>query len=237
MLARARDVGVKRFIVPGTTAASWQATLDLASSHADIFPCLGLHPYFIEEHCEEQLADLEQLLEAHPEVVAIGEAGLDYWHSPTAKEKERQWFFLDAQLKLAQRFNRPVVLHVRKAMDEVIQRLRQLQLPAGGLLHAFSGSLQQAEQLVQLGFKLGLGGALTYPRAKKLRQVAAQLPESALLLETDSPDMPLQGRQGQRNEPAYLPQVFQVLVELRHADAQSLARRLETTAADLFQLQ
>ncbi|MDR9468508.1 TatD family hydrolase [Marinospirillum sp.] len=236
MLQRAREMGVRRFILPGTTTATWQRTLDLAASHADIYPCLGLHPYFMEEHREEHLADLEQVLIAHPEVVAVGEIGIDFWNSPSQKEKDRQWTLFDAQLKLAKQFNLPVVLHIRKAMDEVTQRLRQLQLPQGGLAHAFSGSQQQAEKLVELGFKLGLGGALTYPRAQKLRRVAANLPVSSFLLETDSPDMPLNGQQGQRNEPANIPQVLKTLAKLRQVDEQQLAGELEKNIQNLLQL-
>ena len=236
MLQRARAAGVKRFILPGTTAATWLRTLDLASQHEDIHPCLGLHPYFLNEHREEHLTALQQLLETHPQVVAVGEIGIDFWHSPDQKEQERQWFFFDVQLELAKQFNLPAVVHIRKAMDQVIQRLRQAQLPCGGLAHAFSGSQQQAEQLVELGFKLGLGGALTYPRAQKLRRIATHLPMSAFLLETDSPDMPLQGFQGQRNEPGRLPQVLEVLAELRQETPERLAQELESNLQSLFTL-
>lgn len=236
VLQRAKQAGVQRFILPGTSAATWQRTLDLAASDAGIFACLGLHPYFIDQHREEQLADLEQRLKSHPQVVAVGEIGIDFWSSPSPKEKDRQWFFLNAQLKLAKQFQLPVVLHVRKAMDELTQRLRQLDLPQGGLIHAFSGSQQQAEKLVELGFKLGLGGALTYPRAQKLRRVAARLPLSAFVVETDSPDMPLSGRQGQRNEPAHVAQVLKTLAEIRQTDEQDLARSLEENVRNLFRL-
>lgn len=234
MLQRARAAGVRRFIVPGTTAATWQGTLKQAASHSDIYPCLGLHPYFIDEHREEQLADLKQLLASHQEVVAVGEIGIDFWNSPSQQEQDRQWFFFDAQLKLAKEYNLPVVLHIRKAMDQVTQRLRQVALPQGGLAHAFSGSQQQAEKLVELGFKLGLGGALTYPRAQKLRRVAANLPLTSFVLETDSPDMPLKGYQGQRNEPSRLPEVLQFLAAIRQKPEQEVAIQLETNLQQLF---
>lgn len=235
LLQRARDKGVQRFIVPGTTRTTWQRTLDLAASHSYIYPCLGLHPYFMDEHREEDLELLDQLLAENTQVVAVGEIGIDFWNSPSPKEKDRQWYFFDAQLQLAKKHQLPVVLHIRKAMDEVTKRLRQLQLPRGGLAHAFSGSQQQAEKLVELGFKLGLGGALTYPRAQKLRRVATSFPISAFLLETDSPDMPLNGHQGQRNEPANIPQVLKVLAELRQETEEQLALSLETNLKQVFQ--
>jgi len=236
MLERARQAGVRRFILPGTTAATWQRTLDLAAKYEDIFPCLGLHPYFMDEHREEHLEKLEELLADNPQVVAVGEIGIDFWNSPSPEEKDRQWYFFDAQLKLAKKHDLPVVLHIRKAMDEVTKRLRQLQLPKGGLAHAFSGSQQQAEKLVKLGFKLGLGGALTYPRAQKLRRVAANLPVTSFLLETDSPDMPLNGQQGQRNEPSNIPLIQKNLAELRQMDEQQLVDDLEKNIHDLLQL-
>ena len=236
MLQRAHEVGVRRFILPGTTASTWQRTLDLAARHEDIYPCLGLHPYFIDEHREEHLYELERLLDNNPEVIAVGEIGIDFWNNPSQQEQDHQWHFFEAQLQLAKKHDLPVVLHIRKAMDEVTQRLRQLQLPRGGLAHAFSGSQQQAEKLVELGFKLGLGGALTYPRAQKLRRVAAHLPVSSFLLETDSPDMPLNGQQGQRNEPGNIPRVLEVLAELRQTDPQQLAAELEQNICDLLQL-
>ncbi|SFC05506.1 TatD DNase family protein [Marinospirillum celere] len=234
MLERARQAGVKRFLLPGTTAATWQRTLKLAASHPDIYPCLGLHPYFIDEHCEAHLQQLEQLLQEHPQVVAVGEIGIDLWADPSPQEQERQWFFFDAQLQLAKKYQLPVVLHIRKAMDKMTQRLRQVALPRGGLAHAFSGSQQQAEKLVELGFKLGLGGALTYPRAQKLRRVAANLPISSFVLETDSPDMPLKGYQGQRNEPARIPEVLQVLAKIRQEEEEYLVEQLEKNLQSLF---
>ncbi|WP_114417793.1 TatD family hydrolase [Marinospirillum perlucidum] len=234
MLERARKAGIKRFVLPGTTAATWQHTLDLAASHDDLHPCLGLHPYFMQEHQGDQLSHLDELLEAHSEVVAVGEIGIDFWEKPSQEERDKQWALLDAQLKLAKKHRLPAVLHIRKAMDSVSKRLRQLDLPRGGLAHAFSGSPQQARKLVDLGFKLGLGGAITYPRAKKLHEVVRQLPVSAFLLETDSPDMPVCGYQGQRNEPARITKVFQAFCDLRQESPQKLADQLEENLHQLF---
>ncbi|ODC03293.1 hypothetical protein BFW38_06770 [Terasakiispira papahanaumokuakeensis] len=234
MLERARQAGVKGFVVPGVTQSTWARTLSVCQSYPDLFPCLGLHPYFLEEHSVAQLALLENMLKAHPEVVAIGEIGVDFWASNA--NSDLQWHLLDAQLLLAQQYRLPVVLHVRKGHDQVLKRLRQRSLPCGGLIHAFSGSLQQAQAYWSLGFHLGIGGAVTYDRAQKLRRVVQQLPLESILLETDSPDMPLSGYQGQRNEPARLALVLSVVAQLRGMQPHDLALSSEAMTRQLFQL-
>lgn len=235
VLQRAKLAGVNKIILAGISAATWPRLLNLVEnaslSSPQLYACLGLHPLFIAEHQPADLIQLKSLLLENPNIIALGEIGIDL-HSPELQaQAAKQWQFFDAQLALAKELNLPVVIHVRKAMDKVLQRLRHYQLPQGGLLHAFSGSQQQAEQLVALGFKLGLGGALTYPRANKLRQIVQNLPLTAFLLETDSPDMPLQGFQGQRNEPARVIRVAETLAELRQS---SVAAVLPVLHANLL---
>lgn len=234
MLERARRAGVNGFVVPGVTQSTWARTLSVCQQYSDLFPCLGLHPYFLEEHSLAQVTLLENTLKAHPEVVAIGEIGVDFWQPNV--EVDLQWALLEAQLLLAQQYRLPVVLHVRKDHDQVLKRLRRLSLPRGGLIHAFSGSLQQAQAYWSLGFHLGIGGAVTYERAQKLRRVVQQLPLEALMLETDSPDMPLSGYQGQRNEPARLALILDVVAQLRGMRPRDLALSTEAMARQLFRL-
>ena len=230
VLQRATLASVTTIVLAATTAATWPRLLSLVESSSlpsllpnpQLYACLGLHPLFIDQHQPEDLIQLKEELLTSPKVIALGEIGIDL-HSPELQaQAAKQWQFFDAQLKLAKELNLPVVIHVRQAMDLVIQRLRRFQLPQGGLLHAFSGSQQQAEQLVELGFKIGLGGGITYPRANKLRNVAKNLPLTAFLLETDSPDMPLNGLQGQRNEPARVALVAKTLAELRKTSPEVL---------------
>lgn len=242
VLQRAKLAGVNTLILAATTAATWPRLLNLVESSSlptllpspQLYACLGLHPLFIDQHQPEDLIQLKEQLLTSPKVIALGEIGIDL-HSPELKAQEtKQWQFFDAQLKLAKELNLPVVIHVRQAMDLVIQHLRRFQLPQGGLLHAFSGSQQQAEQLVKLGFKIGLGGSITYPRANKLRQIAQKLPLTAFLLETDSPDMPLNGFQGQRNEPARVALIAQTLAELRKTSLEELVQGLVNNLHSTF---
>lgn len=242
VLQRAKLAGVSKIILAGISAATWPRLLNLVENSAStsllpspqLYACLGLHPLFIAEHQPADLIQLKSLLLENPNIIALGEIGIDL-HSPELQaQAAKQWQFFDAQLALAKELNLPVVIHVRKAMDKVLQRLRHYQLPQGGLLHAFSGSQQQAEQLVALGFKLGLGGGITYPRANKLRQIVQNLPLSAFLLETDSPDMPLQGFQGRRNEPANVALVAETLAELRQSTAAAVLPVLYANLVNTF---
>ncbi|MBR9904977.1 MAG: TatD family hydrolase [Gammaproteobacteria bacterium] len=228
----AKAVGVAHFVVPGTTRSRWQQVLALGA-RADTSVCLGLHPYFVDQHQEADIAALDNLLNEHPKVVAVGECGIDGRFTDTL---EAQWHYFDAQLKLAKQHALPVVVHCVHANDKVAKRLRQLGLPKAGLIHAFSGSIEQATKFLDLGFKLGLGGAVTYERAKRLRRTAAALPDEAFVLETDSPDMPLSGYQGGRNEPCRVAEVCDIVATLRGQTVEQVAAQSSETAATLFGL-
>ncbi len=235
MFDRAREAGVRHFVVPGTTRDAWPGVLALGR-RADVSVCLGLHPYFTDEHRLEDDADvraLEASLAENPHAVAVGECGIDARFDDTL---EAQWALFDAQLRLAKHLELPVVVHCVHANDEVAKRLRQLALPKGGLIHAFAGSPEQARRFLELGVTLGLGGALTYPRAKKLHRVVKSLPDSGFVLETDSPDMPLCGEQGERNEPANVARVCEHVADLRGESAATIAARATASARALFGL-
>ncbi|WP_299315698.1 TatD family hydrolase [uncultured Halomonas sp.] len=232
MFERARAVGVVHFVVPGTTRARWPDVLALGERD-DLSVCLGLHPYFMEDHREGDLDALAQALDDHPEVVAIGECGIDARFSETL---EAQWELFDAQLRLAKAHALPLVIHCVRANDRVAKRLRQLAPPAGGLIHAFAGSPEQARRFIDLGFVVGLGGAVTHERAKRLQRAVASLPDDGYVLETDSPDMPLAGRQGERNEPARVTEVCRVVAELRGQSEEGVAAASTATARRLFGL-
>lgn len=239
LLDRAGQLGVRRFIVPAVRAASWQGLLEWQAQEPRVQIALGLHPYFVAEHSESDISQLRTLLARHRErVVAVGEAGLDQALSEPDYPRQLQLF--EQQLILACEFDLPLILHVRKAHPDALRLLKQYQLPRGGVLHGFSGSFELAQSYIGLGFKLGIGGTITYPRAAKTRRTAARLPADSLLLETDSPDMPLYGYQGQRNSPERLPQVLATLAELRqelHPERLSeLARQLEQNCCQLFNL-
>lgn len=231
VIEAARGVGVGHFIVPGTTRARWQNVLGLGQQRADISICAGLHPYFIREHREPDINRLERLLSKHSELVAVGECGIDARFGDTL---DAQWTYFDAQLTLAKQYALPVVVHCVKANDTVAKRLRQRRLARAGLIHAFAGSYEQAKKFVDLGYVLGLGGAATYDRAKRLHRVIKALPDDSFVLETDSPDMPLSGYQGQRNEPCRVSEVCNVVAALRGQTREHVAAISSDNAARMF---
>ncbi|MFT5722192.1 MAG: TatD DNase family protein [Motiliproteus sp.] len=222
------SLGVAAIVVPGISAQHWSRVLELCARETVpgsllLKPALGLHPCFMAEHREQQLPQLEALLQQH-RVVAVGEIGLDFWSADADVDAQTRLF--TRQLALAKTYHLPVLLHVRKAHDQVLKQLRLKKFAGGGIVHAFSGSPQQAQQYVDLGFKLGVGGAVTYTRAQRLRRTLQQLGPESWVLETDAPDMPLAGRQGALNRPDYLPEIFAVLQEVFGCSAEPLAAQL-----------
>ncbi len=225
----ARAAGVTHCVIPAVHAAHWPQVAQLAEQHGDAY-ALGIHPLFVPQAQEADLLALDHALTEHrddPRLVAVGEIGLDFFVPElcTPHMRERQWWFYTAQLKLAQKHGLPVILHVRRSADLLLKGLRQCRVTSG-IAHAFNGSSQQAQAFVDLGFALGFGGTLTYERSLQLRRLACELPLSALLLETDAPDIPpqwlyqtaeqrSQGAKQGRNSPAELPRIGQVLAELR----------------------
>ncbi|MBN6042844.1 metal-dependent hydrolase [Citrobacter sp. ku-bf4] len=235
-LQLASEAGVEKIIIPATAAENFTRVQALAERFSPLYAALGLHPIVIEQHTDEDLARLQQTLETRPtKVIAIGEIGLDrYRDDPQFAKQER---FLEVQLRLAKRYDLPVILHSRRTHDTLAMHLKRQDLPRTGVVHGFAGSLQQAERFVQLGYKIGVGGTITYPRASKTRDVMAQLPLEALLLETDAPDMPLNGFQGQPNRPEQAARVFDVLCELRAEPAEAIAEALYRNTILLFRLE
>lgn len=231
VLARAAKAGVEHYIVPGTTRERWPRVADLGR-RSEISVCYGLHPYFLQAHTPEDTNALEAQLDAYPDTVALGECGID----ARLDDLDRQWQLFDAQLRIAKRRHLPVVIHCVQANDQVVKRLRQLALPAGGLIHAFSGSPEQAQGFLEAGFVLGIGGGATYARAKRLRRAIRSLPDDGYVLETDSPDMPLYGEQGRRNEPARVHAVCETVSELREQSYAAVAMQSTATARRLFGL-
>ncbi|HKM96772.1 MAG TPA: TatD family hydrolase [Buttiauxella sp.] len=234
-LALAAQAGVAKIIVPAIEADRFGVVLALADHYPPLYAALGLHPIVIHKHQEASLALLEYHLQQRPnKLVAIGEIGLDlYMDNPLFEQQEAM---LDAQLKLAKRYDLPVILHSRRTHDKLAAHLKRHDLPRTGVVHGFAGSLQQAERFVAMGYKIGVGGTITYPRARKTRDVMAQLPLSALVLETDAPDMPLNGWQGQANRPERVVEVFQTLCILRSEPAEVIANTVIRNCNELFNM-
>lgn len=222
LLQQAREAGISGFVVPATTRASWAVIARLAKTTADVYPAYGIHPYFSTQHSLEDVEDLGQHIQANlASTVALGEIGLDYYLNEL--DRDHQMVLFDAQLALAVEFNLPLILHARKAVDAVIGRLRHARL-SRGIVHSFNGSYVQATRLIDMGFKLGFGGALSYPRATRLRTLVGQLPLDALCLETDAPDQPVLSLHGQRNLPVALLEVAQCIADIRQCRLELIAR-------------
>jgi TatD DNase family protein len=226
VLARARANGVAAIVVPGVMAPGWDYLWRFCAADPGLHPALGLHPVYLDQHQAADLAALERLLsERRP--VAVGEIGLDYF--VTGLDRQRQQALFEAQLEMARDAGLPVILHVRKAHDAVLATLRRIRVP-GGIAHAFNGSLQQARQYLDLGFKLGFGGMLTYERSRRLRLLARELPAEAIVLETDAPDLTVAQHRGERNSPEYLPHCLAALAEARGESREDLARQTSANA-------
>ena len=233
VIARARAAGVALQVLPAVTADNFERVRELAHAEGLAY-ALGIHPLHVDRASEADLGRLAQALQTHrddPRLVAVGEIGLD--HFVPGLDLQRQERFYMAQLKLAREAGLPVILHVRKSADALLKGLRRSAV-IGGIAHAFNGSRQQADAFVERGFALGFGGTLTFERALQIRRLASDLPEHALVLETDAPDMPphwlyrtaAQRAAGEvsRNEPAELPRIAAELARLRGWSIESTAR-------------
>ena len=232
VIERARAAGVTRQIVPAVTAAGWPALKAMCEAVPGLFPGYGLHPTFLRHHRDEHLDLLREWI-AREKPTHVGECGLDRYVEGLDFDFQKRLF--QAQLDIAKDFDLPVVVHALRAVDEVTLMLRR----TGGLrgvVHSFGGSAEQARQLFKLGFHLGIGGPVTYERAKRLRGIVADMPIEFLLLETDSPDQPLQGDRGRRNEPARLVEIARVVAQLRGTEFEAVAEATTRNAERLFAL-
>lgn len=232
LLEACRKVGVCSFLVPSTTKASWPNVIKLSKSYPQVQIALGLHPYFLDTEMDVELdIELLDLALSSEAVVAVGEIGLDKW--PGMPEYDFQKYLFTEQLKLAKKHGLPVILHARKSEDDLLKEIRRLDFQFGGIVHAFNGSLQQAKQFVELGFVLGIGGTVTYSRAQKAQRVLKALSDNDFVLETDSPDMPLSGYQGQMNTPDKVLLVAQEVAKIRD---QSIDQIAQYTRANLLRV-
>ena len=240
VLARAQAAGVSAQIVPAIALAGFAKLRDLCMANPTLHPAYGLHPMYLAEHLPSHVDALRKWIESE-RPVAVGECGLDFFVEGLDPDTQRMYFL--RQLELAREFDLPVIVHARRAVEEVIATIRRIGGPGSGLgqalrgvVHSYSGSAEQARQLWKLGFCLGIGGPLTYERARRLREIVARMPIEFLLLETDAPDQPLSGHHGERNEPAQLPEVLAVVAALREENVDAIARATTLNARRLFGL-
>jgi TatD DNase family protein len=247
--AQAASNGVVHCVIPAVEVANFDAVRQIAHQTKDSY-CLGIHPLYVPQASEADLATLDAHLSQYrddPRLVAVGEIGLDYFVPQLTQSplREKQEHYYRAQLKLARKYDLPVVLHVRRSADILLKHLRDFAAikPWHGIAHAFNGSAVQAQEFIKLGFKLGFGGALTFERALQLRSLATSLPLSALVLETDAPDIPphwlyataeqrAQGVSQGRNAPGELPRIAAEVAQLRGISLAELAQAAQANTSE-----
>ncbi|WP_290654142.1 TatD family hydrolase [Idiomarina sp.] len=234
VIENARAAAVEKFMLLGVCASQWSKLISMAGSIDGGYYALGLHPYFIQQHHAEHIDELIAQLDRcgnDPRLRAVGEIGLD----AECADMDLQLVLLREQLRLAKDARLPVILHHRKTLDKLLKLVRESG-PERGVIHAFSGSYEQGRAWVDQGYYLGIGGTITYPRANKTRDAIKRLPLDAMVLETDSPDMPMCGYQGQRNEPARLVDALAALAELKQCEQAEVASITYTNTKRLFSL-
>ncbi|QPG06581.1 TatD family hydrolase [Salinimonas marina] len=232
VIRRSEHTGVSRFLIPGTTPSGWQRQRQLQQQYEHIDLAFGLHPYFDTSMQPDALSALTHCLQQHHQsIVAVGEIGLDATVSTPLKVQQD---ILAQQLELATEYQLPVILHHRKSHHLLQQALKQHNFSYGGIIHAFSGSQQVAESYIERGFLLGVGGTITYPRASKTRQALSAVALENMVLETDAPDMPVAGYQGQRNTPERLPLIAEALSTLLKTSQEQVVRQTTANYQRLF---
>ena len=239
-----REANIQSIIVPGVCRKDWQKILSLCYNDDMLYPALGLHPNFIDEHHANDLDELARLLSVNgaknaaesseiQNLAAIGEIGLDFFIKNT--DRTIQIYYFSEQLKIASQYQLPVLIHARKSHDEVIKHLKE-NTSLKGIIHAYSGSYEQAKEYLKRGFKLGFGGAFTYPKATKLRSLVARLPIDAWVLETDAPDMSPMAHYGEKNSPQYLLEIAREFASLydNKAEFEQIMEQLQQNTRDVL---
>jgi TatD DNase family protein len=238
ILAKAAGEGVQAILLPTVQASDWAQAKSLVNEYSKYIPglvyTLGIHPLYINRAQEGDVNILKDQIKQSlddPRFVGIGEIGLDYFVE--GLDPQRQEFFFHMQLDLAQQFQLPVILHVRRSQDAILKALRKRTVPSG-IAHAFNGSHQQAEQFIELGFKLGFGGAATYDRALQIRRLLKEIPLESIVTETDAPDIPpawLKEEGGKFNEPALLPRIAEQLAGIRGISEEDFSKAVWQNAS------
>ena len=225
--ARALESGVEWIIIPSVGVRNFERVTKLAVSQPNCTYALGIHPFSVPKAEPKDVKILRNAVKKaldDPRFVAVGEIGLDFFVpelcTPSLREKQEHFYI--EQLKIAREFSLPVLLHARRSQDTILKYLRRIAVPSG-IAHAFNGSFQQAEILIELGFKLGFGGAMTFTRALQIRRLATQVPLTSIVLETDAPDISPAWLHPQRNSPEQIPAIGKVLAELRRKELTEIA--------------
>lgn len=231
VLERAKQSNIEYMLVPGWDVDSSRKAVTLAEEHSQLFAAVGVHPTDWQKCDQNSLAEIEKLA-LHPRVAAIGEIGLDFHHDPDHREEQSE--LLIKMLSLAKRTKKPVLIHSRESMDALIGLLTMFDHHYDGVIHAFEGNLAQARILIGLGFKLGVGGAVTYKNSLLKKEVFSQIPAEAILLETDAPYLPPVPHRGQRNEPENMTLTAEYLSLLREKNDPQLLEQIYQNSYKMF---
>ena len=231
VLVRAEEVGVKKFINPGVDLPTSRKSIELAEKFTGIFAAIGFHPSDAEKLSANNLAELEKLAQ-HKKVVAIGEIGLDFFKNQNSKKMQMEAF--EKQLDLAQRFDKPVIIHSRQAASEIFEVLKNFKVK--GVFHCFGGDWNFAQKVLAHGFSIGLTGIVTFPNAKDVQEVAKKIPLEKLLIETDCPFLAPQKYRGERCEPAFVIEVAQKIAELKNLSVEEIAEQTAKNTEELFEI-
>jgi TatD DNase family protein len=238
LLQKLKEQKINKLVIPSTHRDTWSTISYLCQMHSNLYYSLGCHPHFMDHFQEDDLQYLETLLQNliqnnNKQCVALGEIGLDKFANTDMQTQERVFI---AQLKIAQKLKLPIILHVVKKQGRVLQLLAEHRFTQGGVYHAFSGSEEVALAFIKFGFKIGVGGVITYPNSKTTKQTISRLPIESLILETDAPDMPLYHQKQAFNTPLNLVTIFESLVSLRSEGKNSLAAQLYKNTESIFSL-
>jgi TatD DNase family protein len=232
VLQRAKDNNISEIIIPGTEKIFWDRVRLLSESNPQLHPCYGLHPYWLNKQKQQDIQELDKYIAKH-RPVALGECGLDF--RLQQPDRKTQLYFFQSQLAIAEDNRLPVVIHSVKATETVIEIIKKFK-NLTGMIHSYSGSLEQAKQLIGLNFLISVSASITYDHAKKIRAVVKEIPLSSLLLETDAPDQPDITNAGKRNEPAYLINTLDAISKIREESEDNIAAQTSINARTLFNI-
>ena len=232
VLQRAKDNNISDIIIPGTEKIFWDRVRSLCETNPQLHACYGLHPYWLNRQNKQDIQELGKYIEIN-RPVAIGECGLDF--RPQQTDKKTQLYFFEAQLDIAENNQLPVVIHSVNATETVIQTIKKFK-SLTGMIHSYSGSSEQAKQLIALNFLISVSGSITYDKTRKIKAVVKEIPLTSLLLETDAPDQPDQKNAGKRNEPAYLINTLDAVSLIREESLKSITEQTTKNAMTLFNI-
>lgn len=230
LLSDARQSGVSGFVLPATVAKGFSKIKSIAAENDDVFPAYGLHPYFVDQHQQQDLDILAEFLQNN-QAVALGECGLDYYRDDL--DRDDQQYYFEQQIKMAKNLNLPLILHVNGAVQAVFEGLKKHDYYRA-VMHSFNGSVEQARQITEAGVLLGFGTAVVNPKSHRLHEVVKSVSLKHVVIETDAPDQPLYHKSKERNLPADLVEVAEGIAQLKNTSVTELVKQTNQNCRQIF---